>query len=65
MTDNSKQAFPVENASDYVSMTLREYFAGEAMNGMLGNSGLVELAAHMVAHDARLYADALIAELET
>ena len=44
-------------------MTVREWFAGLAMQGLL-SSGPHDCDEHGIAHDALLHADALLAELE-
>lgn len=77
MSDTPKDggpAFPTQdNASDCPEasgyffesgMSLRQYFAGRAMQGLLSNSSIDQLTPAEIASDATLFADALIAELE-
>ena len=64
-------AFPVpdsHHASGQVQygfngMSLRAYFAGQALNGMLSNSNLKAVSNVVIAECATEYADAMIAEL--
>lgn len=44
-------------------LTKREEFAKAAMQGILADSKSVESEAHIIAHDAVVYADALIEAL--
>lgn len=57
MKDQSGPAFPV-NIGDSSGMTLRQYFAGQAMAGLVGYG-----QAKDIAKTAVKYADALLAEL--
>ena len=56
-------AFPVPGRADRQGMTLREHYAGLAMQGMLADQSIDESAEECAAV-AVLFADALIAELE-
>lgn len=69
MSLKDKPAFPIEcwvgqdrdgEMTGPIGMTFREYFAGLAMQGLSQACRLP----HVVAKDAVVYADALIAELE-
>lgn len=62
------QAFPVpatESNFFYEGMTLRDYFAAKAMQGMVANPGMWDLInerhAQSVAEDAYLVAEAMLA----
>lgn len=44
----------------FAGMTLRDYFAGKAMQGLMARIGAHE--AHLVAHDAYSVADAMLDE---
>lgn len=62
-----KAAFPCHTACNVTGMTLREYYAGLAMQSILSNSSLpFDLLEDkvLVSKSAITYADALIAELE-
>ena len=45
-------------------MSLRQYYAGLAMEGLLANGASMEFTAGEIAGNSREYADELIAELE-
>jgi len=70
--DDSKQAFPVpactEPNGDYVGsfpgMTLREYYAGQALAGLMTSHNLDEIGPLVVKNCVDV-ADALIKELNT
>ena len=49
-------------APDQEGMTLRDYFAGQALVGFLANSSLREMTAAEIAGRAGTQADAMIAE---
>lgn len=57
------QAFPSHRASatPIPGMTLRDYFAGQAMAGMMSDSGC-NPTRHHTAKDSYLLADAMLAE---
>lgn len=62
--DDGGQAFPIsEGPSTYAvyGMTLRDWFAGQALTGMLANTGSDGTIGEYVV-DAYSYADAMIAE---
>ena len=64
MKDRSKPAFPVPEFANLKGMTIREYYAGLAMQGILAGDTEGFFAPNDIAKNAVLYADALIAELE-
>lgn len=65
-------AFPTENFDNmrerpngFLGMSLRDYFAGQALTGLcanMGNERFVEMSADHMADVCFLYADAMIAE---
>ncbi len=60
--DTGGPAFPCENASEWTDgMTLRDYFAGIALQGLLTNEFLVDVVMH-TASEQCLKADKLMAE---
>lgn len=63
MEDNGGAAFPRERTDDQRGMSLRDYFAGQALTGMLAdntiNPSVKEAAEHCYAT-----ADAMLAERE-
>lgn len=61
MSDTSP-AFPQEHGG---GMTLREYFAGKAMQGVLSNGAYSGTKPSLIAAEAVRCADALINELNT
>lgn len=69
MNDTSKLAFPfIERAGDQgesinCDMTLREWYAGLAMQGLAAEQWAEGSTAELTAKDAIAYADALIAAL--
>lgn len=74
-TDESGMAFPgksytrsgAPNGRDAMGLTKREYFAGQAMQGMLAHANLnmrSEGLPATIAESSVVVADALIAELE-
>lgn len=69
--DKSGPAFPVDSVSEheYCGMTLRDYFAAKAMQGMLAYPGDDSMGSHHNNNDAKgvakvayQYADAMLAE---
>ena len=60
-----REAFPTGDPTHggQAGMTLREYYAGLAMQGLLA-SGPHDCEAPGIAHDALLHADALLSALE-
>ncbi len=63
---NDRPAFPTNESSELnltPGMTLREYYAGLAMQGLLAVPAHQQNSASMYARDAVRCADALIAEL--
>ena len=66
---NDRPAFPTNESSELnltPGMTLREYYAGLAMQGLLMGAykdAVMEGDRACAAHEACMYADALIAEL--
>lgn len=63
MTDNSGPAFPVSAVvvdTGYTGLTLRKWFAGMAMQGMLANSSSIDHSNESIAEDAFNMADAMI-----
>ncbi|MBB4063644.1 hypothetical protein [Gellertiella hungarica] len=70
MTKHHERAFPLHPGilpewQDNAGMTKREYFAGLAMQGLLGSNGNdgTYMRANEIVREAVWYADALIAEL--
>ncbi len=57
----SKPAFPTDDGRDVAGMTLREWYAGKAMAGLLMSFG-AKLCPIETASDAFSYADAMLAE---
>lgn len=54
-------AFPSSfEDTNYFGMSLRDYFAAAAMQGLMARIGAHE--AHTIAHDAYIVADAMISE---
>ncbi len=45
-------------------MTLRDWFAGRALSGILAGSPNADIGPHGYAHDAYLFADAMLKERE-
>lgn len=65
MKDNelNEPAFPVTSCAEhqFTGMTLRDYFAGKALNGMLANQHpYVQSDEHMFARDSYKLADAML-----
>lgn len=65
--DDGGQAFPVpatESNFFYEGMTMRDYFAAKAMQGMISNPSMWDLInvnhAKLIADDAYLLADAML-----
>ena len=62
-TENGGPAFPchpgVEN-SIYDGMTLRDYFAAKAMQGMIGSKAYIGMTAEGIARSAYAMADAML-----
>jgi hypothetical protein len=60
---NDQAAFPMSVPLDYdcyiSGMSLRDYFAGQALIALVNNNGL---SAEMVAENAYVYADYMMAE---
>ena len=56
-------AFPIPGVFPQTGMSLRAYFAGQALNGILSEYKTSEYAPHQIAREAIVVADALIAEL--
>lgn len=52
---------PEGNSADQQGMTLRDYFAAKAMQGMLANNS-IDIKANDIVHDAYYLADAMIKE---
>lgn len=70
---DGEQAFPHDGQIDYTkSMTLRDYFAAKAMQGLLSNKHMGDAALHGSAQEwlkeisetAYEFADAMLAERE-
>jgi hypothetical protein len=62
---NNPPAFPVsfkwgDELSEYNGMTLRDYFAAKAMQGLMGWSTRVGCPDEAIAHDAYALADAML-----
>lgn len=61
-------AFPlIENRTDEVvnpGMTLRDYFAGQALQGLISGLPDSDCGIDGFAHDAYMYADAMLEERE-
>lgn len=58
-------AFPAEDEVSYQpGMTMRQYYAGQALVGLIAAYPDADCGLKGLAHDALLAADALIAELE-
>ena len=64
--NNGGPAFPVRTSSPaFYGMTLRDYFAAKAMQGMIARTGWgIEDDAGDIAGEAYGYADAMLAERE-
>jgi hypothetical protein len=58
-----KQAFPHQASALSPGMTLREWFAGHALAGLLANPSIEDLSQEQIASDAVLFADALLEQL--
>jgi hypothetical protein len=56
-------AFPRAQGGDY-GMTLRDYFAGQALAGITANKQYDSLSFALATGDAYRYADAMLAERE-
>lgn len=63
MSRGDEQAFPAQHQQCYGGMTLREYFAGLAMQGLEASPDTTSAAPTDIAKDAVQIADALLAEL--
>ena len=65
---NNGQAFPIfnERGISYFGMTMRDYFAGQALAGLLANTNLLEKlnTVKIPAMNAYALADAMLAERE-
>jgi len=61
--DKSGPAFPIEDLG-YKGMTLRDYFAAQALSGMLADPATDVLPWAALAGDAYKVADAMLAERE-
>lgn len=69
MSRANEPAFPVDvhnrTLTTVYGLTKREYFAGLAMQGLLGNSMLrMDTKPAVLAEESARFADALLAELE-
>lgn len=69
MKNKDKAAFPCATSIGYNSgLTKREYFAAMAMQGIVGNSGMVDImspsCASICAEFAATCADAILSELD-
>lgn len=67
-TDKDDSAFPIVTNSesclyDAYGLTKREYFSAIALQGLLSNPSIDFVEPEQLAHDAILYAAALIKEL--
>ena len=60
-TNNGGPAFPCTTMHDFKGMSLRDYFAGQALAGMLANPEL-PTDAEYIAKWSYLNADAMLAE---
>jgi hypothetical protein len=71
MIDKSTSAFPYQpigsdglpEMASWPGMTLREWFAGHALAGLLANPSIGYLSQEQIASDAVLFADALLEQL--
>lgn len=66
MKDISKEAYPLASLDGDAlqrGMTLREYYAGEAMKGLLSNTDCTVMPYGQVANEAIKQADALLEAL--
>ena len=54
-------AFPLKNLGLYPGLTIRDYFAGQALAGMLANTD-IDKPPGPLAEDAYMLADAMLAE---
>lgn len=64
-SDNSGPAFPVtlEDGSCYIGLSMRDWFAGQALSGLLAESNhSLGLPVSSVVSAAYLYADEMIAQ---
>ena len=66
MTDNSTPAFPYkcEDGTEYLGMTLRDYFAGQALVGILSaiaNEPMENPMGSFIAKDCYAIADRMLA----
>ena len=61
MSDDSKYAYPTRVGINGDGMTLREHYAGLAMQGIIANGDTLAIK---TAGDAVAFADSLIQELE-
>lgn len=71
MSDNTKPAFPCEVYDKTAiamerkyGLTKREWFAGQALAGILQSDGAVDCSPEEIAAAAYLYADAMLAAKE-
>ena len=62
MKDNSLPAFPVYDGSKCDGMTLRDWFAGQALAGSLGNPESSIISERLMAKVCYDYADAMLVE---
>lgn len=61
--DNGGPAFPGENPLEFVTgMTLRDYFAAKAMQGMIASYGYLRSEVDVMAESAYDCADAMLKE---
>lgn len=60
--EDGGSAFPYGGGSDgpYPGMTLRDWFAGQALNGLLAGLDHADCGPSGYAHDAYTYADAML-----
>jgi hypothetical protein len=60
--EKATYAFPTGDHNNFTGMTLRDWFAGQALVGLYANPGTMDLSSGMIAATAYSMADAMMKE---